>query len=428
MGMDELRHAAGHPRSGPPYADRALVSRDLSDRELIGRTIADYQLLEVLGRGGMGTVYLAEGIRRNAGHRVAIKVLSSQFAQHAVVAARFEAEAHTITRIDHPNIIRVYDFGALEDGTLYHVLELAEGQELSKLLEERPAFSAQEAAPFVDQICRGLQAAHDSGVVHRDLKPENIIVLREQPLSLKILDFGIAKLLDPGDWVKLTATGMVLGTPLFIAPEQALGDLPRIGPQTDIYSLGVVLYTMLAGDPPFYDTSPGLLLARHIKDPAPSLLERQPGLSPAVAQVVHRCLEKDPQRRYRSALELCEAYLAALGPEDIGNLNTVCAVDTGRSGPDTICEASAPELDTVVDHVPPADMVTDDVEALPFTGSLPLSGLEPYTPDPLTPLPLVSPDGKRRRRMRNLIALGLAGGAIVLIIVLMAVTAYLAAS
>jgi serine/threonine protein kinase len=419
MGMDELRHAAGHrPRSSPCCADRSREGRELSDLGLIGRVIGDFHLLEILGRGGMGTVYLAEGIRHNEGQQVAIKVLAAQFAEHPVVAARFEAEAHTITRIDHPNVIRVYDCGALEDGTLYQVLELAEGRELSKILEERPAFTAQEAAPYVDQICRGLQAAHDCKIIHRDLKPENIIVLRERPLSLKLLDFGIAKLLDSGDWGKLTATGMVLGTPLFIAPEQALGDLPRIGPQTDIYSLGVVLYTMLAGEPPFYAESPGLLLAQHIKDPAPPLLERQPGLPKAVSRVIHRCLEKDPRRRYPSPLELCEAYLAALGPVAIGDLDTVYAVDAGRGGPDTICEAEGEELDTVVDHVLPSGMTASDVAALPCTGP------EPYTSDLLTPPPLIS---RKRRKMRSLLALGLAGGAI-LIIVLMAVTAYLAAS
>ena len=330
-------------------------------------------------------------------------------------------------------MIKIFDYGVLSDGTKFHVMELLEGRELQELMEERPPMSPLEAAPFVDQICQGLQAAHDSGVVHRDLKPENIIILREQPLSLKILDFGIAKLLDANEWVKLTLTGVVLGTPLFIAPEQALGDQTLVGPRTDIYSLGVMLYTMLAGAPPFESEALGLLLAQHIKQPPPPLLDRSRGFPGRWPRWSTAAWRRTPDARFRSARELAEAYRAALGPVAIGDLETVYAVDAGRGGPDTICEAAceeeaSPELDTVVDHTAPAGMITDDVEALPYTGPQPFTGLKPYTPDPLTPPPLVSPVSRRKRRMRNLLALGLAGGAVVLIIVLMAVTAYLAAS
>jgi eukaryotic-like serine/threonine-protein kinase len=363
--------------------------------------IGDLRILEILGRGGMGTVYLAEGVERSAGQRVAVKVIAPHIADHPQVRARFEAEAQAVTRIDHPNVVKIHDYGVLSDGTLFHVMELLEGRELQQLLEERPPLSALQAAPFVSQICAGLQAAHDSGVVHRDLKPENIIILRERPLSLKLIDFGIAKLVDPNDWVQLTVTGMVMGTPLFIAPEQAMGDRARVGPRTDIYSLGVVLYAMLAGAPPFETEALGLLLAQHIKDPPPPLLERRPELSPAVAQVVHRCLEKDPAARFDSAQALAEAYLQALG----GGLEG----SEQRGGQDTVC-----------DERPPAHMPPPAMGSLSDLGAATIVDAEPFTPPPV-----LSPATPTRRWSREMLAIGLAGGAILLIFVLLALTAYL---
>jgi serine/threonine protein kinase len=227
-------------------------------------------------------------------------------------------------------------------------------------------------------------------LVHRDLKPENIVVLRQQPLSLKILDFGIAKLLDPNDWVQLTVTGMVVGTPMFIAPEQAKGDKEQIGPRTDIYSMGVMLYMMLAGEPPFVDEALGLLLARHIKDPPPPLLERRPELPAAVAQVVHRCLEKDPQQRFGSARELSEAYMQASG--------------VGPEGEDTI-----------YDDALPAGMPTPAADLPPSA----LTG-----PESLTPPPILAPTPRKRYSPRHMLVFGLAGGVISLIFLLVALATY----
>ncbi len=376
----------------------------LSDSQLIGHLIGDLRILEVLGRGGMGTVYLAEGTKRNADQRVAVKVIAPHLADHPQVNGRFEAEALAVTRINHPNVIKIFDYGVLSDGTKFHVMELLEGRELQELMEERPPMSALEVAPFVDQICQGLQAAHDSGVVHRDLKPENIIVLREQPLSLKILDFGIAKLLDPNDWVKLTLTGVVLGTPLFIAPEQALGDQELVGPGTDIYSLGVVLYTMLAGAPPFESEALGLLLAQHIKEPPPSLHQRRPDLPRAVTEVVHRCLEKDPERRFGSARELAEAYRQALG------------------GLDVLDELD--RLDTVFDVALQAEMSTPTADLPAFSPAGPEPLTLPLTP-PLTPPPILTPTTRKPYSSRHVLVVGLAGGATLLMFVLVALMTYL---
>jgi serine/threonine protein kinase len=258
----------------------------------------------------MGTVYLAE--HRSTREQVAIKVISPWLACSPEAVRRFEAEARAVMRIDHPNVIRISGYDRRTDGRLYQVMELLDGCELSELLERRPRWSARETAPLVRQICAGLQAAHDHAVIHRDLKPANIFIQRTEPLALKVLDFGISKLLDSKEWGRLTATGVVLGTPLFIAPEQALGDTGRVGPRTDLYSLGVILYSMLCGEPPFVDVALGTLLAMHINDPPPPLVDRHPGVPVEVARVVHRCLEKDPERRPRSARDLAAEFSAAV--------------------------------------------------------------------------------------------------------------------
>jgi serine/threonine protein kinase len=285
---------SGDPRAAPAVPDR----------------FGNYRILDVLGEGGMATVFLAERVPDQ--ERVAIKVIAPHLIRNAHVQARFEAEARAVSRIDHPNVIRVLDYGRLDSGMLFQVMELLEGRELTELLDERYKLSAHEILPYVEQICRGLQAAHDCAVIHRDLKPNNIFILRGEPLTLKLLDFGIAKLIDPEEWVNLTTTGVIIGTPLFISPEQALGDRERIGPWTDLYSLGVILYTMLCGDPPFPFDTVSLLLARHIQEPPPPLRERDPSVPAEVARLVHRCLEKDPGRRPSSARQIAREFAAAV--------------------------------------------------------------------------------------------------------------------
>jgi eukaryotic-like serine/threonine-protein kinase len=278
---------------------------------LLGQTVGNYVVASFLGEGGMGQVYLAEHpqIRR----RVAIKVLSSQYLQHPQAAERFLTEARAVTRIEHPNVIDIYDFGSLPDGRLYYVMEMLKGRELHRVMADKGKWTAGEIWPYLEQIAAGLQAAHDHDVVHRDLKPENIFVLDRQPLLLKLLDFGIAKLIETKQGTSITSTGMVMGTPLFIAPEQAAGQPERISPRTDLYSLGVILYWMLAGRPPFVEDTAALLIARHALVPAPSLLSVEPSVPPAIAKIVDQCLEKDPLARPNSANAVAAAWVEALG-------------------------------------------------------------------------------------------------------------------
>jgi serine/threonine-protein kinase len=326
---------------------------------LIGQQVGNYQVKSELGKGGMGVVYLAEHPR--IGRQVAIKVLYPHVAQLPHAAERFEAEARIISRIRHPNVVDVYDFGALGDGSLYYVMEVLYGVNLLRLLQQRGAMPPQLVLAFVEQICRALGAAHDHGVVHRDLKPDNIFVLREQTLVIKILDFGIAKILERGpdsSAPSSTATGVVMGSPVTISPEQAAGRSQQIGPATDIYSLGILLYWMLAGHPPFEDASITLLLAKHIQDPPPPL----PATIPSnVAALVLQCLAKAPADRPAPAAEIARRFADAL-EETVADAPSLSVVFT----PPSVEELIKDLLDNLPTFVPDEAPVTDPGE-LPTT-------------------------------------------------------------
>jgi serine/threonine-protein kinase len=193
---------------------------------------------------------------------------------------------------------------------MYQVTEMLHGELLTHLLERRGLpLSAEETVPIVLQICAGLQAAHDRSVVHRDIKPDNIFVVQEDPLQLKLLDFGVARLLDTDR--ELTAEGIMLGTPRFASPEQAMGLRRNVDPRTDVYSLGVLAYFMLCGEPPFVGDI-AALLAGHAEQPPPPLAARAPQVPQPVARVVHWCLEKQAEQRPPSARALANAFAGAV--------------------------------------------------------------------------------------------------------------------
>jgi serine/threonine-protein kinase len=277
---------------------------------MIGRQIGNYRVLRQIGEGGMGEVYLAEHPR--VGRQVAIKVLPAGETRHPNAVVRFEAEARALSLIQHPNVIDLYDFGELGDGGYYIVMELLRGRDLARILADGGAIGTGALRPYLTQICSALDAAHRRGVVHRDLKPENIFVLDPgDPIRLKVLDFGLAKLLPAQHGPRLTRSGIMVGTPLFLAPEQAAGNSANVTPQADIYSLGVVLYNMVAGRPPFVGDEPAALVAMHLYDPPPPLEERAPDLAPGVADLIHLCLEKRPDDRPPSVAQLVQMYEAA---------------------------------------------------------------------------------------------------------------------
>ncbi|MCE9672228.1 serine/threonine protein kinase [Myxococcus stipitatus] len=287
-----------------PGAERARAEAARQERGP-GTLAGEYLLKALLASGGHGSVYEAE--HRILGRRAAVKVLHPHLADQGEMLKRFVREARVVNQIRHPNIVDVYDFGLMPDGSPYYVMELLTGRTLGQVVQERGRLSASRARAYLEPICGALEAAHRAGVVHRDLKASNIIVVEEgEKPRVKLLDFGIAKLLhaEPSQ-EGLTLAGQRLGTAHAMAPEQFRGG--PIGPATDIYALGVLLHQLLTGRYPFLCEDRMELERLHLEAPAPRPSAIAP-VSPAVDVVVLRCLEKDAARRYGSVA----AFLAAL--------------------------------------------------------------------------------------------------------------------
>jgi serine/threonine protein kinase/HD-like signal output (HDOD) protein len=263
---------------------------------LVGVTLGNYKIASLLGQGGMGSVYLAE--HQLIGRKVAIKVLDPQVAGHPEIVSRFFVEARAVNEIRHPNIVEVTDLG-LHGGQPYIVMEYLAGETLEARLA-RGRLSETEAVRIVRQVASALGAAHERGMVHRDLKPANIMLTDhpDYPDFVKVLDFGIAKLLGAAQTPAghHTEVGTLLGTPAFMSPEQCLGDI-QLDHRSDIYSLGVILFLMLSGRLPFEEESIGRLILAHVNQPAPPLTLIAPQTSPTLATLVARTLSKKPDDR-----------------------------------------------------------------------------------------------------------------------------------
>ncbi|MBA3454556.1 MAG: protein kinase [Deltaproteobacteria bacterium] len=283
-----------------PQAESSLIGLALDNK---------FKILRLIGRGGMGEVFEAEHV--GLGKRVAIKLMLEKYSGDGEAIARFTREAHAASRIGNPHIIDVSDIGTAPDGRAFVVMELLQGSPLGKVIEDGGPMPPQRALHVMRQVLRAVGAAHAKGIVHRDLKPDNIFLIDggEQQDFVKLLDFGISKMMDPdlqAAATKLTTTGVVMGTPLYMAPEQAMGvDIDHLA---DIYACGVILYEMLAGRPPFEGATYAVLVAKLLTTEPQLLSELRPGLAPKLIAAVHRALEKEPNKRFASA----EAFAAAL--------------------------------------------------------------------------------------------------------------------
>lgn len=268
----------------------------------VGQRIGNFEIQSVLGSGGMATVY--QGFDHNLQRPVAIKVLSDTVATQPGIAARFQREARVIAQLHHPHIVHVYDFGEAH-GRAYMVQEFLPGPTLAQQLHTWQTHDVQPdrdaVLPIARQVADGLDAAHAAGVLHRDVKPSNII--QNAHGAWVLTDFGIAKRLSED--AALTQTGMVLGTPAYLSPEQAQG-LP-LTPASDLYSFGVVVYELLAGQPPFSGATPMGVLLDHVQTPPPPSRQFRPDLSSGVETVMQRALAKQPEGRYRTAREFVQA-------------------------------------------------------------------------------------------------------------------------
>jgi serine/threonine-protein kinase len=282
---------------------------------LIGHTVGNYKVTQLLGEGGMGIVYLAE--HPVIGRKVAIKVLHIALAKDTEVVARFFNEARAIHTIGHEHIVEILDFGQTGDGQPYFIMEYLAGESMNERIS-RGAIPAPEVAEIADQICHALGAAHQKGIIHRDLKPHNVQLLGTShgQMQVKLLDFGVAKILNLGDGSQSvkTRTGSLMGTPLYMSPEQCKGS-GAIDHRTDIYSLGVMLFEMLAGRPPFVAEGVGELFAKHMLEAPPQLAELAPDAPPAMVAAVMRALAKDPDRRFANMEDFRRALLGEAAVE-----------------------------------------------------------------------------------------------------------------
>ncbi|MBK6520585.1 MAG: serine/threonine protein kinase [Polyangiaceae bacterium] len=282
-------------------------SRAPAERIQIGGVLDDrYRVLGVIGQGGMGTVYEAEHL--NIGRRVALKVLKPENAQKPDAIARLRHEARVVSQIGHPNICEVFDIGQFEDGVPYLVMERLRGETLAQRLERPPPLQLGELADVMTQVLAALEAAHRKGVIHRDMKPDNIFLAQRAIGTVaKVLDFGISKAQGPDERPHhLTRTGMVMGTPYYMAPEQAMGERNLDG-RVDVWGVAVALYEALAGQRPFVARNYNALLVQILTVPARPILELRPDLPQAFDLVLRKALEKRRDARYSSAKELSDA-------------------------------------------------------------------------------------------------------------------------
>jgi serine/threonine-protein kinase len=276
-----------------------------------GSLVGSYRIVRQIGQGGMGAVWLAE--HTMLGRRAALKTLHPEFTTVPEVVARFFNEARSATAIADPGIVQIFDFGYHSDTSAYIVMELLEGESLDARLTRLGVLPVADAVRIMRQVASTLGAAHAQGIVHRDLKPENIMIVRDPEVlrgeRAKVLDFGIAKLAGDRPVGVQTVATAVFGTPAYMSPEQCRG-AGLVDQRSDVYALGCVLFRLLCGRTPFEAEGMGAMFAMHLREspPAPSTL--RPGLPREIDQLILRCLDKDPQRRFASGHELALALQA----------------------------------------------------------------------------------------------------------------------
>ncbi len=265
--------------------------------DLTGRTLGDYRVLRRIGQGGMGQVYLAEqmSLKRN----IALKILRADLASNPASLQRFKAEAEAVAKVTHANIVQVYAYGEAE-GFPYIALEYVEGRNLKEYVARKGPPKPAVALSIMRQTAAGLQRASEAGIVHRDVKPENILLTAKG--EVKVADFGLSRCLLNDQPLHLTQSGVTMGTPLYMSPEQVEGK--PLDSRTDVYSLGVTCYYMLAGKPPFDGATPFDVAMKHARDEPPPLAALRPDLPEGLCAIVHKMMAKVPAQRYQTARDV----------------------------------------------------------------------------------------------------------------------------
>jgi serine/threonine-protein kinase len=361
--------------------------RSAEGADLIGSVVADsYHIEKKLGEGGMGAVYLAEHVKM--GRKSAIKVMAQSMANDPEAIARFNREAANAGRINHPNVCAIYDFGETSEGIIYLAMEFIKGESLSDLLHREGALPPERAVRILQQTADALQAAHDLGIVHRDLKPDNIMLAKGRGGSdvVKVVDFGIAKAMTGEEGQKVTKTGLVVGTPEYMSPEQLSGDV--LDGRSDIYSLALVFYRMLSANLPFKADSAQEMMIKRLTDKPRTLNEVVAGgnFPNQLQQTIDKALERMPGDRYTSAVEFAtdaEASVRgfAAAPQAATDAATQL-IDTGPS--EGITEEMLPDTQVSVSPKAAAPAAPPAEQATPAT--------------PTTPAPVLSPAAAPRKK------------------------------
>ncbi len=370
---------------------------------LLGSVLADrYHIIEKLGEGGMGAVYLGEHVKM--GRRSAIKVMTQALSQDPDAIARFNREAANAARINHPNVCGIYDFGETSDGTIFLAMELIEGESLTDLLKREAPLGLHRATALLRQTADALQAAHDLGIVHRDLKPDNIMIARARNGSdlVKVVDFGIAKAMGGEEGQKVTRTGLVVGTPEYMSPEQLSGDV--MDGRSDVYSLALVFFRILTGVLPFQAESAQEVMIKRLTDEPTKLEDALPGgnFPPRLQQVMDHVLQRMPTDRFESA----DAFAQA-----------VIQVVSGSAGGD-VAEKTE-EVDVAATQLIDAgdSAATEILEKTVAADAFKAEPTQPPQATPETPMPVASPaekTGKKKPVMAiaaSIAVLAVGGGA-----------------
>ena len=400
----------------------------------IGRDILDgqFQILQKIGSGGMGAVYKAAQPAMN--RMVAVKILHPKLTNRKDLVSRFRREARAMSHLEHPNTVKVFLYGELDDGALYIVMEYLEGRNLNQVVRKEGPLPIERAAPILIQVCGALQEAHLQGIIHRDLKPENVFLstnggLRDYP---KVLDFGLAKVtereLRPGS-VMLTQEGMVFGTPEFMSPEQAQGK--TLDARSDIYSLAVILYEVLTGKLPFDAKLPMEYIQAHVTKVPIALDDRVQGKKfPAgLGAVIARALEKSADKRYPSAAAFAQALkpFAGMGgkgftammpkgtSEQLASVHEIPAaavelpvVPIDPSKPSMPIRQTSSSLPKTVRRTP-EKKATDEVATPPA----PPAGIMATTPEGTVPTEALAAARRRQAQPTALMLLGIAAACLV---------------
>ena len=406
-----------------PSDGSALKVAGGGEADLVGGVLQSYHIIKKLGEGGMGAVYLGEHVKM--GRKSAIKVMTQSLANDTDAIARFNREAANAASINHVNVCAIYDFGETTEGTIFLAMEYIEGEALTDLIKREGPLDLERAGAILAQTGDALQAAHELGIVHRDLKPDNIMIARARDGSdlVKVVDFGIAKAMGGEEGQNVTRTGLVVGTPEYMSPEQLSGD--KLDGRSDVYSLALVFFRMITGTLPFKADSAQEVMIKRLTDEPARLNEALEGanFSPKLQLVMDRAMERMPSDRYPSAERFAREANSSIAdapatttPQPIDTQGATQLLDTGPSNPDVTEELRKTRLSEA-----PATIAMDDIadaDATTESSSTPDDADVSDRTTPGTPSPREQPDFDTQKKKTPFIAIaasvvviGIGGGA-----------------